>query len=472
MLLERYYDDSLAQASYLIGCERAREAIVIDPNRDAARYLAAARARTMTLRYVAETHIHADFLSGARDLARAAGAQLLLSAHGGNDWSYGFASAEGARLLRDGDTIAVGDIRIQVVHAPGHTPEHICFLVTDTATGGAPIGLISGDFVFVGDVGRPDLLERAAGVAGTMEASARELYASLQRLREYPDYLQIWPGHGAGSACGKSLGAMPQSTLGYERLYNPAFQQPTEDAFVSWVLADQPEPPPYFAVMKRLNRDGPPPRPRDPAPRQMDVAALIAALDGEHQVVDLRGSADYAQRHLQGTINIPASKSTPTYAGTVLSYDRPILLVARSEMQAVDVAVQLALIGLDRVEGWVPVETLDDVAARGRALTPMPIVDASTVAERLSSNGVTVIDVRKRNEWNEGHIEGAEHIYLGDLAERAAELPHDAPIVVHCQSGSRASIAASLLRARGFTNVSSFSAGMKGWIKAGLPVEK
>jgi hydroxyacylglutathione hydrolase len=237
MLLERYYDESLAQASFLVGCERTREAIVIDPNRDVARYVKAAAARRMTIRYVTETHIHADYLSGARGLAEAARATLLLSGHGGADWSYRFADGDGVRLVQEGDEITLGAVRLRVLHTPGHTPEHVAFLVTDTAAGDAPMGIVTGDFVFVGDVGRPDLLEKAANVRGSMEQSARQLYASLQRLRTFPDYLQLWPGHGAGSACGKALGAVPQTTLGYERVVNPAFQQATEAEFVRWVLA-------------------------------------------------------------------------------------------------------------------------------------------------------------------------------------------------------------------------------------------
>ena len=206
MLLERYYDDSLAQASYLIGCEKTRQAIVIDANRDVQRYVRAAAAQRMTIAVVTETHIHADYLSGSRELARHAGATLALSGHGGAVWSYRFAEEASARLLRDGDTIDVGQVRLTVRHTPGHTPEHIAFLVTDLATGDRPIGMVTGDFVFVGDVGRPDLLEKAAGVAGTMDAAARQLYASIQSLRELPDFLQLWPGHGAGGAVVAGVG--------------------------------------------------------------------------------------------------------------------------------------------------------------------------------------------------------------------------------------------------------------------------
>ncbi|MEO8623348.1 MAG: MBL fold metallo-hydrolase, partial [bacterium] len=203
MLLKRFYDSKLAQASFLLGCQVTGEAIVVDPNRDIDQYLRAAEDEDLRITQVTETHIHADFVSGSRELAAKAGAQLLLSAEGGEDWRYAFAAESNARLLKDGDGITVGRVHLDVIHTPGHTPEHICFLVTDGAATDWPMGALTGDFIFVGDVGRPDLLERAASMVGTMEASAHALFHSIQRFKTYPDYLQLWPGHGAGSACGK-----------------------------------------------------------------------------------------------------------------------------------------------------------------------------------------------------------------------------------------------------------------------------
>ena len=469
MLLERYYDESLAQASYLIGCERTRDAIVIDPNRDVDRYLRAAEARRMRISYVAETHIHADYLSGAAQLAASAphGAKLLLSAHGGEDWSYRYASAANAHLVRDGDTIVVGEVRVRVMHTPGHTPEHISFLITDTATSDQPIGLVSGDFLFVGDVGRPDLLERAANVAGTMEDSARQLFQSLQRLKELPDYLQVWPGHGAGSACGKSLGALPQTTLGFERLYNPALQHTSEDAFVDWILADQPEPPPYFAKMKQLNRDGPP----EFFPEELPELHL-AAIDLQTikpWVVDLRNTKEFARGHRAGSINIPMSKSFVTYAGTVLNYTNPILLIARSAEQAAQARRELSLIGMDDVPGWI---SLTAFALRDDNEI-VQSVPPEVLAERMKQNKqLRVIDVRGRSEWNDGHIPGAQHVYLGHLADASMAFKRKDEIVLHCQTGARSSVASSLLMSLGFRNVVDLPAGFAGWRKAGLPVAK
>ena len=243
MFFRRFYDDQLAQASYLVGCQATGQALVVDPNRHIEPYLRAAEAEGLRVTHVSETHIHADFVSGARELARRAGATLLLSDTGGADWRYRYAAEDGATLLADGDRFLVGRVEVKALHTPGHTPEHLTFLVTDTTVAGEPMGALTGDFIFVGDVGRPDLLERAARVAGTMETSARQLFQSLQRFAALPDYVQLWPGHGAGSACGKSLGAVPQSTLGYEKRFNWAFAVEDEDEFVRAVLAGQPDPP-------------------------------------------------------------------------------------------------------------------------------------------------------------------------------------------------------------------------------------
>jgi hydroxyacylglutathione hydrolase len=226
MLLKYFYDSGLAQASYMVGCAETGEAMVVDPSRDVTPYLESARQEGLRITHVTETHIHADFVSGSRELADRSGARLYLSDMGGQDWKYGFEAV----LIHAGDSWHVGNIRIEAIHAPGHTPEHLAFQVTDTAHADAPIGLFTGDFLFVGDVGRPDLLEEAAGIANTSETGARQQFANVHRFKTMPDYLQVWPGHGAGSACGKALGAIPSTTLGYEKLFNPAFQFDNEES--------------------------------------------------------------------------------------------------------------------------------------------------------------------------------------------------------------------------------------------------
>jgi hydroxyacylglutathione hydrolase len=463
------YEEGLAQASYLVGSETTGEALVVDPNRDVARYIAAADAEQLRITHVTETHIHADFLSGARELVRSTGARLLLSAEGDADWQYRIGASERAELLREGDAFKVGEIRVDVRHTPGHTPEHLIFLLTDGAVTDRPLGAFTGDFIFAGDVGRPDLLERAANVAGTMEHWARALYQSLRRMREYPDYLQLWPGHGAGSACGKSLGAMPATTLGYERLVNWALQSEDEDTFVQVVLAGQPEPPRYFGRMKLLNRDGPPPLPDSPT-RRMEVSEIgqrVAAP--ESVVIDARGSTVFAKGFIPGTINIPAGRSFVTWAGSLVDPEKEIaLIVAGGEGQAHELRRQLALVGIDRVTGWAGSDLLEHWRAQRRPMECQQLIEARDLA---SLTDAAIIDVRGKSEWDAGHIPGARHLFLGDLAEGARSLPRDRPLVVACQGGTRASIGTSMLRALGFSNVVNFSGGFAEWRSAGLPVE-
>jgi hydroxyacylglutathione hydrolase len=478
VLLKRFYDDKLAQASYLVGCEATGEALVVDPNRDAEQYVRAAKADGMRITHVTETHIHADFVSGTRELARRTGASVHLSGEGGSEWQYVYAATDRARLLKDGDVINVGGVRVEARHTPGHTPEHLSFLVTETRTADRPMGMFTGDFVFVGDVGRPDLLERAARVGGTMEAAARTLFRALQEFKRLPDYLQVWPGHGAGSACGKSLSAMPQTTVGYERRFNWALAIAVEDEFVRRVLAGQPDPPKYFAEMKRVNRDGPRVLGEFARPPRIDPARLRDVIAAGAVVVDTRSTADHAAGHVPRTLNIPFNNSFTTRAGWLIPYGRDVYLLAGDgDGAAADVAAaaarDLALIGFDRLAGYFEPGALAAWAEQG-GLATIPQMNAAELAKRLGadSHGVTVVDVREPAEWEAGHIAGAVNVPLGHLADHVAQLERDRPIVLHCQSGGRSSVAASLLRAQGFTNVINLSDGFNGWQRRGLPVER
>lgn len=450
MLLKRFYDAGLAQASYLIGCQATGDAIVVDPNRDVDAYIQAAASENVRITHVTETHIHADFVSGSRELAARTGAQLLLSDEGGDAWRYAFATDANTRLLHDGDAIQVGNIRLDVVHTPGHTPEHIAFIITDTPATDRAMGALTGDFIFVGDVGRPDLLERAAKMAGTMEAGARSLFASLQRFKQRPDYLQLWPGHGAGSACGKALGAVPSTTLGYERIANWGLVLEDEDAFVREVLAGQPEPPKYFAQMKRINRDGPAILGEWPKPPERDMAHLLELQrTGSATIVDIRSAASFAERHVPNTMSIPLNKSFPTWAGSLIPFDGDIhLIVDTRDSGAIEQAVRaLVMIGLERITGYTTADALvalDDVKST-------PQLTVRELAQHLEQNDVQVVDVRGAAEWQHGHIAGALHIPLGELQERINEIPLDKPIAVHCQGGGRSAIAASILQQNGLT---------------------
>lgn len=472
MLLRRFYDTKLAQASYLVGCQRTGEALVVDPSRDAEQYVAAARSEGLRITHVTETHIHADYVSGSRELASRAGARLYLSAEGGPDWAYGFAASDDAVLLKDGDVVTVGNIRVEATHTPGHTPEHLTFMVTDAANTERPMGVFTGDCVFVGDVGRPDLLEKAAGIAGTMEAAARQLFRSLQRFKRLPDWLQVWPAHGAGSACGKALGAVPSSTVGYERFANWGLTTPDEDAFVRLVLAGQPEPPKYFARMKQVNREGPRVLGGFPQPERLAGSRLEELLGAGALVVDTRRTAEFAQGHAPGTINVPLSSSMPTYAGSVLPYDRAIYLVVDDRLEgAVDEAVRaLVSIGLDAVAGSFGTDALDAYRAAAGALGSVPQLTPAALAPRLEAGAAVVVDVRNRSEWDTGHLKGALHVPLATFTDHLAELPRDRPLVVQCETGSRSAVAASVLRANGFRDVANLAGGFTAWRKAGLPV--
>lgn len=474
MLLKRFYDAKLAQASYLVGCQATRDALVIDPSRDIDQYLDSADADGLRITHVTETHVHADFVSGSRELAARAGAQLFLSDEGGTDWKYAFAREAGATLLRNGASFMVGNIKVDALHTPGHTPEHLSFMITDTPATSRPIGVFTGDFLFVGDVGRPDLLERAAGFEGTMVDGARTLFRSLERFRALPDYLQIWPGHGAGSACGKSLGAVPSTTLGYEKIANWALDMRDEDAFIEAVLSDQPEPPSYFAQMKRINKEGPRLLHGMHRPEHLPASRLTTLVDEGARIVDTRHASDFAMGHLPGTISIPLSKSFTTWAGSLLSYDEPFyLLVSEEGTHAIDEAVRdLAMIGLDRVAGYFTADALAAWTASGQRLATTPQVSVTHLAKELAEQRAMVIDVRGHAEWKAGHIAGVQNIPLGSLAERMEDVPRTTSIIVHCQSGARSAIAASVLEANGFASVGNTTGGFQAWAAAGQPVER
>jgi hydroxyacylglutathione hydrolase len=475
MLIRRFYDEKLAQASYLVGCAATGEALVVDPNRDVEQYVEAAEREGMRITHVTETHIHADFVSGARELAERTGGTLYLSAEGGEGWQYVFAAEAGAVLLRDGDGFKVGNVQIDVLHTPGHTPEHLSFVVTDTAGADRPMGVFTGDFIFVGDVGRPDLLERAAKYAGTMEEGARVLYRSVQKFKDaLPDYVQLWPGHGAGSACGKALGAVPQTTLGYEKLFNWGLAESTEDGFVEAVLAGQPEPPMYFAQMKRINRDGPRVLGGFRRPQRLPESRLEVLMDDGALVVDTRHAADYASAHIPGTLNVPFGNSFTTWAGSVLPYDRPFyLIVDDTSGSALDLVIRdLAMIGLDDVAGCFGPDVVQKWIDTDRAVQGVPDVAAAQLEELMRLDAVELIDVRNSSEWNAGHVPGSRNLPLGRLPEQLDEIPRGRPLVIYCETGARAGVAIGLLQASGFDDVRHLTGDFSGWSRGGHRVER
>jgi len=463
MLLKYFYDPKLAHASYMVGCQRAKTAVVVDPGRDIEQYLEMAEREGLKLVAVAETHIHADYVSGARELAARVGAKLYVSDEGPAEWKYLYLDAYDSQLLHDGDHFMIGNIRFDVMHTPGHTPESISFVLTDQG-GGAnkPMGIFTGDFVFVGSIGRPDLLEEAAGLMGTAEPGARDVFKSAERFKQLPDYLQVWPAHGAGSACGKGLGAIPSSTVGYEKLFNPALQFTDEEAFVQYILADQPEAPKYFAVMKRVNKEGPIVLGAGQHHKMLDVAGLDAAIKNG-TVIDLTPSPDFAKGHVPGTINIPIGMLS-AWAGWLVDYDRPTYLICEPH-QLEEAARLLHKIGVEHIAGGFDVKA---VKATGKATEVYASSTPAEIAQIIDAGNVKVIDVRSNDEWNAGHLPQAEHRYLGRLPRYLNELPRDAKLIVHCESGVRSAIAMSVLQAAGFTNLVNMTGGYLAWQAAGL----
>lgn len=457
MYFEHVYEKGLAQASYFIGCQATGEAIVIDPKRDIDTYLHIAERENMRITKITETHIHADFLSGSRELAQITGAEILLSDEGGEEWQYHYKHTG----LKDGDKINVGNLILEVLHTPGHTPEHISFLLTDGAASTKPIMIFTGDFVFVGDIGRPDLLEKAAGITGTMEKGAHQMYQSLKKFKALPDYIQVWPGHGAGSACGKSLGAVPSTTVGYEKLVNWALNIEDEEKFVKQLLDGQPEPPKYFAMMKKLNKVGPDILGGIPHPARMTLNQFKEVVQNKTKIVDTRDKLSFAGGHIPGSLNIQDNSAFSTWAGWMLNYDEPFVLIA-PDHRIEDLTKKLIRIGLDNFNGYLP--NMDAWANAGNELETLNQITCSELSELIDRNEVQVIDVRGETEHNSGKISGADNIHVGFLKDNLEKIERSKPVVVHCHTGDRSAIAASYLLNQGFDNVINLTGGYVAWI--------
>jgi len=471
MLLKYFYDEKLAHASYMVGCQATGDAIVIDPGRDIDRYLRAAEIEKMEIKAVTETHIHADFVSGSREISECTGAKMYLSDEGGADWKYQFTKDYACELLKDGDKWKVGNIEFEALHTPGHTPEHMSFMVTDTAGADKPMGVFTGDFVFVGDVGRPDLLESAAGITGTKEKSAKQLFGSLNQFNKLPDYLQIWPAHGAGSACGKALGAIPSTTLGYEKLFNWAFNVKNEDEFITSVLEGQHDPPTYFAMMKKINKEGPAVLHNLPNVPRLDTEKLVELSKNNEWIIDTRSHVAYGKGHIPDTIGITLDHTFTTYSGWVLPYDLPLYLVVEKE-KLEEAVTSLIYIGLDNIQGYFTTEDIDRWAAlTGQPLMTLPLARPGDVAEAIAQGKMKVLDVRTSEEYSNSQLPNSFHISLGDLLNRIDEIPKNEQIVVTCRTGGRSFVAATILQAHGYNNVMNLEGGKKAWVEEGFPME-
>lgn len=473
MIVQQIIDPKLAHHAYLLGCQQTGMAILIDPQRDIERYISAATQAGLTIVAAADTHIHADYLSGLRQFAELPGVTILASDEGGADWRYEWLinSSYTYRLLKHDDYITIGSIRLDVCHTPGHTPEHLTYLVTDLARNPEqPVGLISGDFVFAGDVGRPDLLEKAAKQKDTMVQSAKELFDSLQVFKQLSPSLILWPGHGAGSACGKSLGAMPVSTIGYELQANPSIKAATEpDHFVNYIVNGQPEPPDYFARMKKENRQGPALLTR-PKPRALSFDEVEALLSRpKHVFVDTRPWEQYQAGHLPGSLFIPLNRA---FTGTVGSYvepDQQICLIIEPT-QIEEAITDCIRIGLDNVVSYITPDQLNEFFARIKPSVSAAEIDVHTLLDRIDRPEMLLLDVRKGTELiDTGHIEGAFNIAHLQLLSRHRELPRDKHIHVVCQHGERSRLAYGFLERLGYS-ITYVDGGMAAWKNVRYPV--
>jgi len=459
MLFRQYFDPKLAQYAYLVGCQQTGEALLIDPLRDIDQYVEAAEAEGLTITAVAETHIHADFLSGAREFAERHGTKLYLSDEGADEgWASNWAKGSDydVTLLRDGDSFGIGAIEIVAAHTPGHTPEHLSYIVIDRGGGAStPIGIATGDFVFVGDLGRPDLLEQAAGMHGVQEDSARTLFRSLPRFRELGDELQVWPAHGAGSSCGKALGAVPTTTVGYERRYNAslAAAEHGEEAFVDAILAGQPEPQMYFARMKRDNRDGVPLLGGLPHPAHLTVREFAQyAEDGTALVIDTRlDRSGFIAKHVPGALYAPMNKSFNTVVGSLVTDETTPLVLIVEEGSLEEAVRDLVRIGYDNVTGFVTPEGLERYFEEGGAAAHIPELTFAEVADLRGDADTEVLDVRFASEYEAAHVPGALNASYTRLpAYLEARVPEGRTLLVHCQSGARSAAASAFLAREGY----------------------
>ena len=450
MYFKQFFDNKLAQYSYLIGCQANGTALIIDPMRDIDQYIDVAADENLRIVAAADTHIHADYISGLREFAER-GVKVYASDEGDKNWKYEWLknSDYDFELLNEGDTFKIGNITFKAWHTPGHTPEHLSYFITDGAAADEPMGIATGDFVFVGDVGRPDLLESAAGQKDVMEPAARKLFKSVEEFKSVPEYMQIWPGHGAGSACGKALGAIPESTVGYELRYNNSLKSATsEDNFVKFILEGQPEPPFYFARMKQENKTGPAIIGGLPVPKRLTLKELekVSNTDGA-VLLDTRDREDFSLGFIPGSLLSPLNKQFNTVAGSYITEDEEIYLVVEEHLVEESVR-DLYRIGYDKIEGFVTPKDL--VMYSEQNVGKLEKVDVRTFEglDEVDEDSL-ILDVRKASEYQEGHINGAMNIAHTRLLPRLDEVPEKKKIYVHCQAGGRSAVAAALLQREG-----------------------
>lgn len=460
MIFESVVSEGLAHISYLLGDEDAGVACVIDPRRDVDIYIDLARRHHVRIAYILETHIHADFVSGSPELAQRTGAPVCV---GRSDDGYGFEH----RDLDDGDEIEIGSYTLKVLHTPGHTPEHVCFLVSGGAGAESPWGLFSGDTLFAGEVGRPDLLGE-----GSEKPLARRLFHSLhEKILSLCDDIVVYPAHGEGSPCGASIGDRSTTTIGYEKQNNPLLKIDTEEGFVETILESQSPAPAYYPRMKKINAEGaeplgplpylPPLTPDDVEERMKDEGCVI---------VDCREIEAFAAAHIEDGLSIPLRDSFPVWAGRILDPESELILVLSDSGDGETVQRHLLRVGLESISGTMA--GIRPWFEAGKCLSRSGLMSVHELHQSIEQKeDLQVVDVRGEDEWESGHIPTAQHIFLPELEERLDELDRNRPVAVYCGSGYRASIGVSLLRRAGFADVSNVAGSIGAWNEVGYPLE-
>jgi hydroxyacylglutathione hydrolase len=455
MYFEQFYLGCLAHASYMLASDG--EAVVVDPQRDVDLYVKAATEHGLAIRHIFETHLHADFVSGHKELAARTGAKIYMGAQAGAEFEH--------VPVGDGFELKFGKASIRVLETPGHTPESICLVVTDKEKSISPWAVLTGDTLFIGDVGRPDLSPRhtPAQLAGL-------LYDSLHtKLLTLPDNVVVYPAHGAGSLCGKNMRAERSSTIGTERLTNYALQIKSREEFIAQLTSNLPARPEYFLKDAEINRTGAAPLSELPALRAITPPELERMLRDGELALDVRSGDDFAAGHVPGSINIALSGQFASWAGTVLGLAAHPVLIADNDQQLEEARVRLARVGMEALDGYLA----GGVAAWKQAGFPGAQTQQITAEElhsQLQARGVQVLDVRRQPEWDAGHIEGATWWPLDNFKVAPPEIDRDAPLAVHCKSGYRSIIASSLLERAGFRHVLNVAGGFDAWQQARLPV--
>jgi glyoxylase-like metal-dependent hydrolase (beta-lactamase superfamily II)/rhodanese-related sulfurtransferase len=459
MFFKQFFLACLAHASYMIGSEG--EACVVDPQRDVEQYLEEAEKNGLKIKYILETHVHADFVGGHRELANRTGAEIIFSKRAGAEFQH--------RGVDDGDSIEFGKVRLDVLATPGHTPESICILVTDKEQSEKPSMVLTGDTLFIGDVGRPDLV----GAKGhTSEEMAGLLYDSLRnKLLTLDDEVLVYPAHGAGSLCGKNMSTERFSTIGQQRKFNYALKEMTKEEFISMMCTDLPEVPAYFTAAVAKNKEGAKSLKELSEPKAMTAQQVKEAMDRGHLVVDVRSNTLYGAGHVPGSINIGLGGQFASWAGSLIPMDTPIILVVEEKEGINEAVTRLARAGHESVIGYLD-GGIYAWTKSGHDTGETPQITIDQLKEKMEEEGdLQIIDVRRKGEYDAGHVPGAKNIPLGELKRNLDKIDKQRPTAIICASGYRSSISTYILKDSGVTYVYNTIGGTNAWRTAGYEIE-